>query len=141
MCDSCLISRGQYLDDVLDTLISDVRLDTADSRRNGLGRAVFVEQCRCPRGYTGISCQVTEKLEGRKITRRESERCFATGLRPWIRPRGDRLLQGRVQATRRLVSGWILWGPCGRDRLPGLSLPAQHAVKPVSVIIKVWREN
>ncbi len=46
------------MDGSIDTTISALRVDTADSRDLGLGRAVYVEQCRCPMGYTGISCQV-----------------------------------------------------------------------------------
>ncbi len=51
-------SRGQYLDDVVDTELTNVRVGSAGPLDRGLGRAVLVEQCRCPMGYTGISCQV-----------------------------------------------------------------------------------
>ncbi len=53
-----LLFRGQYVEDVVDTSISSVRLGTAVVADRGLGRAVLVEQCRCPKGYTGLSCEV-----------------------------------------------------------------------------------
>ena len=43
---------------------SNVRIDTATARPAAGGdsaRAVFVEQCQCPRGYTGLSCQACFK--------------------------------------------------------------------------------
>ena len=42
----------------IDTTVSNVRVNSADTYDQGLGRAVYVEQCRCPKGYTGLSCQV-----------------------------------------------------------------------------------
>ncbi len=51
------LRRGQYLGDTVDTELTDVRLGSAVGRDQGLGRAVLVEQCRCPMGYAGISCQ------------------------------------------------------------------------------------
>ncbi|XP_035706486.1 basement membrane-specific heparan sulfate proteoglycan core protein isoform X3 [Folsomia candida] len=41
----------------LDTTLSDVKLDVATSNNIGLGTAVFVEECRCPIGYVGFSCE------------------------------------------------------------------------------------
>ncbi|KAK6617380.1 hypothetical protein RUM43_014389 [Polyplax serrata] len=55
--DSILI-RAQYLDgDVLDTTVSNVRLESSGPRNVGLGKAVFVEVCQCPVGYVGLSCE------------------------------------------------------------------------------------
>ena len=50
--------RGQYVQMSIDTTVSNVRVNSADTYDQGLGRAVYVEQCRCPKGYTGLSCQV-----------------------------------------------------------------------------------
>ena len=49
-------SRAQYTEDSINTLITDVRLATATA--GGNEPAYYVEQCRCPRGYTGLSCEV-----------------------------------------------------------------------------------
>ena len=38
--------------------ISDVSMEIAENRNTGLGRALEVEECRCPRGYRGLSCEV-----------------------------------------------------------------------------------
>lgn len=38
--------------------ISDISLDIAEDRNTGLGRAFEVEQCQCPVGYRGLSCEV-----------------------------------------------------------------------------------
>ena len=37
------------------TEISSIKLDTVSAR--GSEVAAFVEQCRCPPGYTGLSCE------------------------------------------------------------------------------------
>ena len=37
--------------------LSEVSLDIAEERNTGQTRAYAVEQCSCPRGYTGLSCE------------------------------------------------------------------------------------
>ena len=50
--------RASYVDEsAIDTTLSEVQLDTAVFRKTDQGRAVYVEECRCPQGYTGISCE------------------------------------------------------------------------------------
>ena len=39
------------------TIISDIRLDTAVPQNTGLSLALEVEQCVCPPGYVGLSCE------------------------------------------------------------------------------------
>ncbi|XP_076397846.1 terribly reduced optic lobes isoform X10 [Megachile rotundata] len=41
----------------LDVQITHIVMDTADARNTGLGSASFVEECQCPSGYTGLSCE------------------------------------------------------------------------------------
>ena len=54
-----LLIRAQHLDSgPVDVTISDIRMDSADSRDLGQGRAPFIEQCICPVGYTGLSCEI-----------------------------------------------------------------------------------
>jgi len=54
-----LLIRAQHLDSgPVDVTVSDIRMDSADSRDLGQGRAPYVEQCICPAGYTGLSCEV-----------------------------------------------------------------------------------
>lgn len=36
-------------------------MDIAEDRVTGQGRASTVEQCQCPRGYKGLSCEVRKK--------------------------------------------------------------------------------
>lgn len=33
-------------------------MDSAGIRNTGQGQASYVEECRCPAGYTGLSCEV-----------------------------------------------------------------------------------
>ena len=42
--------------------IRDVSLDIAERRNTGGERALAVEQCSCPRGYRGLSCEVRRHL-------------------------------------------------------------------------------
>lgn len=54
-----LLLRVQYeQDSLLDTEISNIRMDTASTQNIGKGQAYFVEECRCPKGYSGLSCSV-----------------------------------------------------------------------------------
>ncbi|XP_011864485.1 PREDICTED: basement membrane-specific heparan sulfate proteoglycan core protein isoform X4 [Vollenhovia emeryi] len=41
----------------LDVRLTNIVMDTADVRNTGLGSASFVEECQCPTGYTGLSCE------------------------------------------------------------------------------------
>lgn len=51
-------SRTQYFGDGLETTITDINVDSAGHMNNGQGKAAFVEQCACPAGYSGLSCEV-----------------------------------------------------------------------------------
>jgi len=64
-----ILIRAQHLDSgPVDVTISDIRMDSADARDFGQGRAPYVEQCICPAGYTGLSCEICapgyERQEG-----------------------------------------------------------------------------
>ncbi|KZS20079.1 putative Basement membrane-specific heparan sulfate proteoglycan core protein [Daphnia magna] len=49
--------RASYVESsVLDTTITNIRMDTAIEQNYNQGQAVLVEECRCPRGYIGLSC-------------------------------------------------------------------------------------
>ncbi|XP_066593540.1 basement membrane-specific heparan sulfate proteoglycan core protein [Prorops nasuta] len=53
-----ILIKAKYDDSPqLDIRINNIILDTADSRNTGLGSANFVEECECPTGYTGLSCE------------------------------------------------------------------------------------
>jgi hypothetical protein len=54
------VGRAQYDDGpILNTQIFNINMDSAGVRNTGQGKAVFVEECRCPAGYTGLSCEVS----------------------------------------------------------------------------------
>ena len=55
--DSILI-RATYDQSTRRTTISDVAMDTASDNQLMTEPAYEVEQCRCPTGYRGTSCQV-----------------------------------------------------------------------------------
>lgn len=55
-----LCLRGQYLSDIVDTTIESLQLGSAENQDQGLGPATLVEQCRCPKGYMGLSCEVNQ---------------------------------------------------------------------------------
>ena len=51
--------RASYLESsILDTTVTQVRMDTAVETNYNQGQAVLVEECRCPPGYIGLSCDV-----------------------------------------------------------------------------------
>ncbi|XP_032663569.1 basement membrane-specific heparan sulfate proteoglycan core protein-like isoform X7 [Odontomachus brunneus] len=41
----------------IDVRLTNIIMDTADVRNTGLGSASYVEECQCPSGYTGLSCE------------------------------------------------------------------------------------
>ncbi|KAK3104524.1 hypothetical protein FSP39_004009 [Pinctada imbricata] len=49
--------RSQYDRDQALTRIGNIVFTTGVREETGLGRAVFVENCQCPPGYSGLSCQ------------------------------------------------------------------------------------
>jgi hypothetical protein len=54
------VRRAQCDDDpVLNTLIFNINMDSAVVRNTGQGKSVFVEECCCPAGYTGLSFEVS----------------------------------------------------------------------------------
>ncbi|KAM4611104.1 basement membrane-specific heparan sulfate proteoglycan core protein [Polymixia lowei] len=49
--------RATYADNLAESSISDIRMDIAVPQSTGNERALEVEECACPRGYRGPSCQ------------------------------------------------------------------------------------
>ncbi|KAM9297026.1 LOW QUALITY PROTEIN: basement membrane-specific heparan sulfate proteoglycan core protein [Gastrophryne carolinensis] len=52
-----LMIRASYADSMVESRISNIHMDIAVPHVTGLQQAVEVEQCQCPIGYTGPSCQ------------------------------------------------------------------------------------
>ncbi|KRT82106.1 Immunoglobulin, partial [Oryctes borbonicus] len=52
-----ILIKLQYVDGEIDTVLDSVEMDSAAARNTGLGLAVYVEECTCPIGYTGYSCE------------------------------------------------------------------------------------
>lgn len=59
--DSILVRASQSTDTV-STYLSDITLDTAVPQFTGQARATQVEECKCPVGYRGTSCEVSPFL-------------------------------------------------------------------------------
>lgn len=55
---SNILIKLQYTHGEIDTKLDSVEMDSAASRNTGLGQATFVEDCSCPLGYSGYSCEV-----------------------------------------------------------------------------------
>ncbi|KAK6175562.1 hypothetical protein SNE40_014001 [Patella caerulea] len=52
-----ILIRATYTETTDEAALSDVTLDVAEDRFTGQDRAMAVEQCVCPRGYKGLSCE------------------------------------------------------------------------------------
>ncbi|CAG9863069.1 unnamed protein product [Phyllotreta striolata] len=52
-----ILLKLQYNDGQLNTTISNVEVDSAGLSNAGLGPANYVEECSCPVGYSGTSCE------------------------------------------------------------------------------------
>nr|XP_057906676.1 basement membrane-specific heparan sulfate proteoglycan core protein isoform X5 [Doryrhamphus excisus] len=93
---SALLIRATYADNMAESSISDIKMDIAVPRSTGNERALEVEECACPQGYRGPSCQDCE--EG--YTRTTSglylgtcERCDCNGHASSCDPESGRCLQ------------------------------------------------
>ncbi|XP_034151976.1 basement membrane-specific heparan sulfate proteoglycan core protein isoform X5 [Esox lucius] len=54
---SVLMIRATYAENMVETSLSDIRMDIAVPHSTGNQRALEVEECACPQGYKGPSCQ------------------------------------------------------------------------------------
>ncbi|XP_061908758.1 basement membrane-specific heparan sulfate proteoglycan core protein [Entelurus aequoreus] len=93
---SALLIRASYADNMAESSISDVKMDVAVPDSTGSEHALEVEECACPQGYRGPSCQDCE--EG--YTRTTSglylgtcERCECNGHASSCDPESGRCLQ------------------------------------------------
>lgn len=55
-----ILIRASLKETVYEVLISDVSLDTAVQQQTGQRAVDDVEVCRCPPGYSGTSCEVSQ---------------------------------------------------------------------------------
>lgn len=53
-----ILIRASYSTEMRSSSISDISMEVAVPNYSGLAQALEVEQCRCPPGYQGLSCQV-----------------------------------------------------------------------------------
>lgn len=53
-----ILIKLQYNDGPLNTTITNIEMDSAAAPDRGLGAASYVEECECPVGYSGSSCEV-----------------------------------------------------------------------------------
>lgn len=53
-----VLIRASYSTEMRSSSISDISMEVAVPNYSGLAQALEVEQCRCPPGYQGLSCQV-----------------------------------------------------------------------------------
>lgn len=53
-----ILIRASYHTEMRSSSISGIRMDIAVPLYTGLAQALEVEQCQCPPGYRGLSCQV-----------------------------------------------------------------------------------
>ncbi|XP_072174592.1 basement membrane-specific heparan sulfate proteoglycan core protein-like [Diadema setosum] len=52
-----ILIRATYSYSMVESSLADVSMDISIPENNGRDRAVFVEECVCPNGYTGTSCE------------------------------------------------------------------------------------
>uniref|UniRef100_A0A673C7V2 Heparan sulfate proteoglycan 2 n=1 Tax=Sphaeramia orbicularis TaxID=375764 RepID=A0A673C7V2_9TELE len=88
--------RATYADNMAESSISDIRMDIAVPHSTGNERALEVEECACPQGYKGPSCQ--ECIEGYSRTTSglylgTCERCDCNGHASSCNPETGACLQ------------------------------------------------
>ena len=60
--DKILIRAQFYQAGAVDVTVTDIQVETGESEDTGLGSTSTVEQCLCPAGYTGLSCETLHYL-------------------------------------------------------------------------------
>lgn len=68
------IIRATYHTVTISSAIIDLQMDTAVPRNTGQGQALYVEECQCPAGYMGSSCEECD--DGYRM---ENGRCIRGG--------------------------------------------------------------
>lgn len=58
-----ILIKLDYNEGILNTTISDIEMDSAAIPDGGLGIANYVEECSCPVGYSGMSCEVLDTVK------------------------------------------------------------------------------
>ncbi|XP_031778282.1 basement membrane-specific heparan sulfate proteoglycan core protein isoform X4 [Nasonia vitripennis] len=82
-----ILIKAQYENETpLNISITNVMLDSAD--KSGADLAPFVEECRCPSGYTGLSCDKCASGYARRKSGRWLGQCYKEVTPPEVCPRG-----------------------------------------------------
>ncbi|XP_051914453.1 basement membrane-specific heparan sulfate proteoglycan core protein isoform X3 [Hippocampus zosterae] len=93
---SALLIRATYADNMAESSISDIKMDIAVPHSTGNQRALEVEECACPQGYRGPSCQECEEgytRTGSGLYLGTCERCDCNGYASGCDPETGRCLQ------------------------------------------------
>uniref|UniRef100_A0A3B5MAA9 Uncharacterized protein n=1 Tax=Xiphophorus couchianus TaxID=32473 RepID=A0A3B5MAA9_9TELE len=94
---SLFMIRATYVDSMVETSISDIKMDIAVPHVTGSERALEVEECACPVGYRGASCQVDCDVGYARTTSGlylgTCERCNCNGYASSCDPETGRCLQ------------------------------------------------
>lgn len=57
-----ILIKLQYNVGILNTSLTNIEMDSAAAPNSGLGAASYVEECSCPVGYAGYSCEVRNRI-------------------------------------------------------------------------------
>lgn len=99
-----ILIRASYSTEMRSSSISDISMEMAVPNYSGLAQALEVEQCRCPPGYQGLSCQVSPlspALRPRLVPLIMMEMPISLqGLCTWIHAHGRRPVPGPLRAVR-----------------------------------------
>ncbi|XP_049611156.2 basement membrane-specific heparan sulfate proteoglycan core protein isoform X2 [Syngnathus scovelli] len=93
---SALHIRATYADNMAESSISDIKMDVAVPHSTGNERALEVEECACPQGYKGPSCQECDEgytRTGSGLYLGTCERCDCNGYAGGCDPETGRCLQ------------------------------------------------
>ncbi|XP_030745032.1 basement membrane-specific heparan sulfate proteoglycan core protein isoform X3 [Sitophilus oryzae] len=63
-----ILIKLEYNEGLLNTSLTSITMDSAGSPDRGFGAANYVEQCSCPVGYTGTSCEYCDEGYTRHIS-------------------------------------------------------------------------
>ncbi|XP_040902825.1 basement membrane-specific heparan sulfate proteoglycan core protein isoform X9 [Toxotes jaculatrix] len=88
--------RATYVDNMVESSISDIKMDIAVPHSTGNERALEVEECACPQGYRGPSCQECDEgytRTGSGLYLGTCERCDCNGHASSCDPETGRCLQ------------------------------------------------
>lgn len=128
-----LLIKLQYNEGPLNTTLSNIVMESAAVPDNNLGAASYVEECTCPVGYSGLSCEVI------KVNQYHEFECWLfcvfAEMWWWLRKAKQWTLAWTMLQNEKTMPSWYLWRSWAWNRVSNMSMSSHKSFKSVSIEI------